>query len=154
GGFAPAERAALAELGPCAQGAAGGRNPEVRHPGPENTPAGPGSDPRATEGLPPPLPPRRPGGGSFPLASPPAGASLRVTATAPVGPAISWGSEGPGGNRPPSPSREVDFDAHGGVTEAPVIGRADLAGPGWVSGPCVIEEPAATTLVLPGQAVR
>jgi len=35
-----------------------------------------------------------------------------------------------------------------------VLTWADLGGLGWVSGPCVIEEPAATTLVLPGQAVH
>ena len=34
----------------------------------------------------------------------------------------------------------------------PVIGRAGL-GRRRRDGPCVVEEPAATTLVLPGQAV-
>ena len=154
GGFAPAERAALAELGPCAQGAAVARYAEFRYQGQEHTLEVPVSDPGATEELRRAFARRCLEAYSFRLDAPLEVVSLRVTATAPVGPAISWGSEGPGGNRPPSPSREVDFDAHGGVTEAPVIGRADLAGPGWVSGPCVIEEPAATTLVLPGQAVR
>src|SRR5262249_58417965 len=37
GGFAPAERAALAELGPCAQGAAVARYAEFRYQGQEHT---------------------------------------------------------------------------------------------------------------------
>ena len=44
----------------------------------------------------------------------------------------------------------MDFDADG-VLEVAVISRAELAG--TLDGPCVVEEPAATTLVLPGQAV-
>jgi N-methylhydantoinase A len=47
----------------------------------------------------------------------------------------------------------VDLDIHGGVARVPVIGRSELAGGGRLAGPCVVEEPAATTLVLPGQAV-
>jgi len=80
--------------------------------------------------------------------------ALRVTATAPLSPAISWTDDGRSDSKPPSPSRLVDFDLHGGVTETVVLSRVDLSTAGWVSGPVVIEEPAATTLVLPGQAVR
>ena len=46
----------------------------------------------------------------------------------------------------------MDLDPYGTQQEIPVLVRAELAS--WVAGPCVIEEPAATTLVLPGQAAR
>ena len=52
-------------------------------------------------------------------------------------------------------------DHRGGSTSTPTAGFwrfRSSAGPGWArarhDGPCVIEEPAATTLVLPGQAVQ
>jgi N-methylhydantoinase A len=51
-----------------------------------------------------------------------------------------------------SASRLVDLDPYGGQTEALVLGRAEVDSRP-ISGPCVIEEVAATTLVLPGQAV-
>ena len=77
--------------------------------------------------------------------------SVRVSAVAPR-PPLTWTSDdAEGAAGPPASSRRVDFDAHG-VLEVPVIGRAELAGA--LDGPCVVEEPAATTLVLPGQAVR
>jgi N-methylhydantoinase A len=78
--------------------------------------------------------------------------SVRVSAAAPT-PAFTWPSDDAAGAAgPPGSSRRVDFDTHGGVLEVPVIGRAGL-GTGRRDGPCVVEEPAATTLVLPGQAV-
>jgi len=49
--------------------------------------------------------------------------------------------------------REVDFDAHGRV--AATIYERDRLGPGAaVKGPAIIEEPAATTVVFPGQRVE
>jgi N-methylhydantoinase A len=83
--------------------------------------------------------------------------SVRVSASAPT-PAFTWPSDdAAGGAGPPGSSRRVDFDTHGGVLEVPVIGRAGLGtgngSTGRRDGPCVVEEPAATTLVLPGQAV-
>jgi len=78
--------------------------------------------------------------------------SVRVSASAPV-PAFTWPSDdAAGGAGPSGSSRRVDFDTHGGVLDVPVIGRAGL-GTGRCDGPCVVEEPAATTLVLPAQAV-
>ncbi len=50
--------------------------------------------------------------------------------------------------------REVDLDQHGGVRRAEVVHRASLAPGDRLAGPCVLEEPATTVLVLPGQAVR
>jgi N-methylhydantoinase A len=78
--------------------------------------------------------------------------SVRVSASAPM-PAFTWPSDdAAAGAGPSASSRRVDFDTHGGVLDVPVIGRAGL-GTGRHDGPCVVEEPAATTLVLPGQAV-
>ena len=48
----------------------------------------------------------------------------------------------------------VDLDPYGGAQRVPVLIRTELAAQRWVAGPCVIQEPAATTLVLPGQAAR
>jgi N-methylhydantoinase A len=153
-GFASVERAAVADLGPYAQGAAMARYAELRYRGQEHTIEVPVSDPGATEDLRRAFERRCLEAYSFRLDAPLEVVALRVTATAPVGPAISWNDDGPGDTIPPSPSRLVDFDLHGGVTETPVLSRADLSKPDRVSGPCVIEEPAATTLVLPGQSVR
>ncbi|HEY2690390.1 MAG TPA: hydantoinase/oxoprolinase family protein [Streptosporangiaceae bacterium] len=78
--------------------------------------------------------------------------SVRVSASAPM-PAFTWPSDdAAAGAGPSASSRRVDFDTHGGVLDVPVIGRAGLD-TGRHDGPCVVEEPAATTLVLPGQAV-
>jgi len=76
--------------------------------------------------------------------------SVRVSTVAPM-PEVPWIGDDAAG--PPASSRWVDFDTHGGVLQVPVIGRPELAGAGRRDGPCVVEEPAATTLVLPGQAV-
>ncbi len=83
-----------------------------------------------------------------------------MSATAPGHDAVVWRGDGQdretsadGQRGPSSRSRLVDLDPHGEVTLTRVIGRPALAGEGRVSGPCVVEEPAATTLVLPGQTV-
>jgi N-methylhydantoinase A/oxoprolinase/acetone carboxylase beta subunit len=49
--------------------------------------------------------------------------------------------------------RDVDLDQHGGVQRASVVERRALQHGGRLAGPCVIEEPATTVLVLPGQSV-
>jgi N-methylhydantoinase A len=94
---------------------------------------------------------------SFRLDAPLEVVSARVTATAQLEP-VSWTADtsadasasrraaAPGGSRP------VDFDTHGGVQQAAVLPRAGVPCGGWQPGPCVVEEPAATALVLPGQA--
>jgi N-methylhydantoinase A len=51
-------------------------------------------------------------------------------------------------------AREVDFDQHGGVIATEVVARSTLSDGERLRGPCVIQEPAATTLVLPAQVVR
>jgi len=130
------------------------RYAELRYQGQEHTLEVPVSDPGATEELRRAFERRCLEAYSFRLDAPLEVVALRVTATAPLSPAISWTDDGRSDSKPPSPSRLVDFDLHGGVTETVVLSRADLSSTGWVSGPVVIEEPAATTLVLPGQAVR
>jgi N-methylhydantoinase A len=80
--------------------------------------------------------------------------SIRVGASLPSSHPQSWLSDDDDcGHGPPQTFREVDLDPYGGVTQVPVIGRGELAGAGWLPGPCVVEESAATTLVLPGQAI-
>jgi N-methylhydantoinase A len=79
--------------------------------------------------------------------------AIRVSASAPAGEPVSWLSDDDGDGGPSRSVREVDLDPFGVTTLVPAIGRAELAGAGWVPGPCVVEESAATTLVLPGQAI-
>jgi N-methylhydantoinase A len=80
--------------------------------------------------------------------------AIRVSASAPTSAPVSWLSDDDTGQGPPGTVREVDLDPYGGRTLVPVLGRGQLAGAGRQSGPCVVEEAAATTLVLPGQAIR
>jgi N-methylhydantoinase A len=49
--------------------------------------------------------------------------------------------------------RPVDLDQHGGAVTAEVLDRASLEPGRPLRGPCVVEEPASTTVVLPGQRV-
>jgi N-methylhydantoinase A len=153
--FAPVEKAAIAELGPQVRGAVLARHAELRYQGQEHTLEVPVTDARDQEKLSEDFRRRCTEAYSFRLDAPVEVVALRVTATAPVAGPPAWGDDGQAaGGGPPSSSRLVDFDAHGGELETPVIGRHELAGQRWLGGPCVIEEPAATTLVLPGQAAR
>jgi len=80
--------------------------------------------------------------------------AIRVSASAPASHPVSWLSDDDDADQgPPHAVRDVDLDPYGGVTQVPAIARGELAGSGWLSGPCVVEESAATTLVLPGQAI-
>jgi N-methylhydantoinase A/oxoprolinase/acetone carboxylase beta subunit len=49
--------------------------------------------------------------------------------------------------------RQVDFDVHGGERTATVIERSALTSGESMTGPCVVQEEASTTVVLPGQTV-
>jgi len=49
--------------------------------------------------------------------------------------------------------RDVDLDEHGGVQRASVVERRTLHHGDRLAGPCIVEEPATTVLVLPGQSV-
>jgi N-methylhydantoinase A len=158
--FALAQAEALAELSTAGAAAEISRFAELRYRGQEHTleiavpaPAGPGGgdgwhaavraafDRRCQEVY------------AFALDVPLEVVSVRVSALAPAGPPAAWSAEGEDGG-PPRSARQVDLDPYGGVTTVPVIARPELSGPDWAAGPCVIEEAAATTLVLPGQAVR
>lgn len=50
-------------------------------------------------------------------------------------------------------ARDVDLDQHGGVQRASVVERRSLDAGDRLAGPCIVEEPATTALVLPGQSV-
>jgi len=167
--FAPAERAALAELGGTGRiggdGAPGpravlARHAELRYRGQEHTIEVPVPDPAGPEpgGLVGPLTAaferRCREAYSFSLDVPLEVVSLRVTATAPSGAQAPWAGDDAEGPAPPASSRLVDLDPYGAIAEIPVLSRRALAGRAGVSGPCVIEEAAATTLVLPGQRAR
>jgi N-methylhydantoinase A len=150
--FAPAEQAARAELGPHGQAATLLRHAELRYRGQEHTLEVPvqlddlaalraAFERRCLEAY------------SFRLDSPLEIVSVRVTATAPVAGEVHWGQPVPDQRaQDQSASRVVDLDPYDEPREVQVLGR-DLVGADPVSGPCVIEEVAATTLVLPGQAV-
>ncbi|HEY6651434.1 MAG TPA: hypothetical protein VI364_03970, partial [Actinomycetota bacterium] len=49
--------------------------------------------------------------------------------------------------------RDVDLDEHGGVQRVTVVERRALRPGDHLTGPCIVEEPATTVLVLPEQSV-
>jgi N-methylhydantoinase A len=77
--------------------------------------------------------------------------AARVSVSAPATP-FEWRVEesAPDHDLPP---REVDLDEHGGVRMVPAVYRGALEPGVPLAGPCVIEESASTTLVLPNQTV-
>lgn len=77
--------------------------------------------------------------------------AARVSVTASFG-QVEWPSSPDPSTRRLEP-REVDFDQHGGVLVAEVVDRAAIEVGEAVDGPCIVEEPASTTLVLSGQRV-
>jgi len=149
--FAPVEQAALAELGRSAADAEISRYAELRYAGQEHTLEIPVPDPGALNGIAAAFERRCLEAYSFRLDAPLEVVSLRVSATQPAA-AISWTDQSASGPRPPASERLVDLDPYAAAAVVPVLVRAELAGQSWVPGPCVIQEPAATTLVLPGQA--
>lgn len=77
--------------------------------------------------------------------------AARVAVSAP-GAAVGWMAEESMPDHEPEP-REVDLDEHGGVRTVTALYRGSLEERRAVPGPCIVEEPASTTLVLPGQTV-
>jgi N-methylhydantoinase A len=77
--------------------------------------------------------------------------SARVSVAAPPE-ALDW-DVGSGSSGHAFAPRTVDLDVHGGERTADVVERVALEPGIALGGPCVIEEPASTTLVLPGQLV-
>ena len=78
--------------------------------------------------------------------------AARVGVTAPFG-RVEW-PQAPTRAAHPFAPRQVDFDQHGGVCTAQVVDRGALEIGEDLAGPCIVEELASTTLVLPGQRVR
>jgi N-methylhydantoinase A len=78
--------------------------------------------------------------------------AARVAVSSPVA-ALSW-DDRVAAATPAKQPRSVDFDEHGGRLTAEVVERSALAPGAEVPGPAIVEEPASTTLVLPGQVAR
>jgi N-methylhydantoinase A len=75
----------------------------------------------------------------------------RVSVSAKHSEPIEWTTEAA-----PAPElrpRDVDLDEHGGVQRVTVVERRALQPRDRLAGPCIVEEPATTVLVLPGQSV-
>jgi N-methylhydantoinase A len=87
---------------------------------------------------------------AFSLATPVEIVEARVSVSARRG-GVAW-AHAPAETHDLQP-RQIDLDQHGGVLRAQVIHRGALAEGDRLTGPCVVEEPAATVLVLPGQTV-
>ena len=153
--FARVERAALAELGDGHETTTAkvARYAELRYAGQEHTLEVPVPDPAALDEIRAAFERRCLDSYSFRLDAPLEVVALRASATEPV-PEISWTDTAAPGGRPPTRTRVVDLDPYGAPREIPVLVRAELAAGQRIAGPCVIEEPAATTLVLPDQSAR
>jgi N-methylhydantoinase A len=156
--FAGVEEAALAELGERRRGQADivvTRYAELRYSGQEHTLEVPVPGPSALTEIRAAFERRCLEAYSFRLDAPLEVVSLRVSAVEQAA-AISWTDQGDPGSRPSARTRLVDLYPYGTAQPVPVLIRAELASSGqdWVAGPCVVEETAATTLVLPGQAAR
>jgi N-methylhydantoinase A len=78
--------------------------------------------------------------------------AARVAVSAPGAP-VGWVADEHVPDHAPQP-REVDLDEQGGLRTVTVVYRGSLEEGRRLDGPCVVEEPASTTLVLPGQTVR
>ena len=158
--FVPVEAAALAELGESRDSTTVevARYAELRYAGQEHTLEVPVPDPSVPDSsglaaIRAAFERRCLDSYSFRLDAPLEVVALRVSATEPA-PTISWTDQSDPGPRPPASTRLVDLDPYGAAQEVPVLTRAELTGGQRADGPCVIEEPAATTLVLPGQTAR
>jgi N-methylhydantoinase A len=64
---------------------------------------------------------------------------------------VAWSTKP--GPAPELRPRDVDLDQHGAVQRATVVERRTLEAGHRLAGPCIVEEPATTVLVLPGQSV-
>jgi N-methylhydantoinase A len=164
--FVPVEEAAVAELGERRDGELGktdiDRYAELRYAGQEHTLEVPVPDPAALADIRAAFERRCLENYSFRLDAPLEVVSVRVSATEATR-EISWTDRAAPGTQPPARTRLVDLDPYGAPQEVPVLIRASLSGLAaeptgtgqhWISGPCVIEDLAATTLVLPGQVAR
>jgi N-methylhydantoinase A len=88
---------------------------------------------------------------AFSLSVPVEMVAARVSVSAPVAP-VRWDVSRAGNGRTFQP-RSVDFDEHGGEQRATVVERSAVPRDVQLDGPCIVQEEASTTLVLPGQSV-
>ena len=88
---------------------------------------------------------------AFRLGTPVEIVDARVSVSAARGERVEWSTEPT--SAPKLRPRDVDLDQYGGVLRSDVVERRSLAAADRLSGPCVVEEPATTVLVLPGQTV-
>ena len=151
--FAGVQDAAYEELGKPAGTVELSRYAELRYAGQEHTLEVPVPDPSARDEVLAAFEQRCLDSYSFRLDAPLEVVALRVSATEPA-PEIGWTDTNTRGELPPARTRLVDLDPYGAPRQIPVLARAELAGAERIAGPCVIEEQAATTLVLPGQMAR
>jgi N-methylhydantoinase A len=153
--FAGVEDAALDELGGSHDSSTAqiARYAELRYAGQEHTLEVPVPDPSALGGIRAAFDRRCQDSYSFRLDAPLEVVALRVSASEPAAD-IGWADRSDSGPQPPARTRLVDLDPYGATQEIPVLVRAELADGLTVDGPCMIEEPAATTLVLSGQTAR
>jgi N-methylhydantoinase A len=86
---------------------------------------------------------------AFSLPGPVEMVEARVSVSAAAG-QIGWAARVQEG-LPALEARDVDFDQHGDVRLAEVLARVALSETDRLDGPCIVEEPATTTIVLPGQ---
>ncbi len=88
---------------------------------------------------------------AFRLPTPVELVEARVSVSAARDEPVEWSTQAT-----PAPElrpRDVDLDQHGGVQRAGVVERRTLGTGDRLPGPCIVEEPATTVLVLPGQSV-
>jgi N-methylhydantoinase A len=88
---------------------------------------------------------------AFRLTTPIELVEARVSVSAERDEPVGWSAEST-----PAPElrpRDVDLDQHGGVQRANVVERRSLDAGDRLAGPCIVEEPATTVLVLPRQSV-
>lgn len=80
--------------------------------------------------------------------------NFHATAIVPVARPNPRAFRGAGEGTPaPRSRRAVHFDAHGTI-ETPIYERAGFAAGAGVEGPAIVEEPASTTVIFPGQRMR
>lgn len=89
---------------------------------------------------------------AFSLTTPVEMVEARVSVSVPAG-LSGWSLESAGRPLELRP-RLVDFDEYGGRQTCAVVERSGFDEGDVLRGPCIVEEPATTTLVLPGQMAR
>jgi N-methylhydantoinase A len=153
--FDELEKEARAGLEEPAPDARVGRFAGLRYQGQEHAlevplPPGPVDD-AAMEGLRTDFDDRSEEAYAFSLSVPVEMVAARVSVSAPAA-SVRWDVPRAGDVRTFAP-REVEFDEQGGEQQATVVERSAVPHGVELQGPCIVQEEASTTLVLPGQSV-